>query len=68
MSGALYITGFSDELCEAYEPDKEVVIYRNEHELIDKVRFYLSHPEEAEQVRKAGLRRAMSHHTYHHRF
>jgi hypothetical protein len=54
MSGALYCTGFCEELTEFYEPDKEVIIYRNEYELLNKVRYYLSHPAEAEQVRQAG--------------
>jgi spore maturation protein CgeB len=68
MSGALYFTGWCDELTEFYEPDKEVVIYRNEHELLDKSRYYLAHPEQAEQVRQAGHRRALADHTYHKRF
>jgi len=68
MSGALYFTGWCDELAEFYEPDKEVVIYRNEHELLDKARYYLAHPEQAEQVRQAGHRRALADHTYQKRF
>jgi spore maturation protein CgeB len=68
MSGALYCTGYTDELAEMYEPDKEVLVYRNEYELTDKVRFYLSHPEQAERVRQAGHRRALENHTYQSRF
>jgi len=29
VSGGLYLTQFSDELTEFYEPDKEVLIFRN---------------------------------------
>jgi spore maturation protein CgeB len=68
MSGALYCTGYLDELAEMFEPDKEVLVYRNEDELLDKVRFYLSHPKEAEGIRRAGHARALHEHTYHHRF
>jgi spore maturation protein CgeB len=68
MSGALYITGFCEELEEFYEPDKEVVIYRNEYELLNKVRYYLSRPVEAERVRQAGTKRAQECHTYQKRF
>ena len=68
MCGALYFTNYSDELAEHYEPDKEVIIYRNEHELLDKVNFYLGHPQEAEKVRKAGYERALKCHTYQKRF
>jgi spore maturation protein CgeB len=68
MCGALYFTNYSDELAEHYEPDREVIIYRNEHELLDKVNYYLDHPKEAEKVRQAGHRRALECHTYQKRF
>ncbi len=68
MSGALYCTGYTEELAEFYEPDREVLIYRNQHELLDKVRYYLAHPAEAEKVRQAGYLRALRDHTYHRRF
>ncbi len=68
MSGALYFTGFTEELSECYVPDKEVVVYHNEHELLTKVRYYLSHPNDAQKVRQAGLKRARACHTFHERF
>jgi spore maturation protein CgeB len=68
MSGALYFTGYTDELAEMFEPGEEVIVYRNRHELLDKVRYYLAHPEEAEEIRRAGRERALRDHTYHHRF
>lgn len=68
MSGALYCTGYMDELAEMFEPDKEVLTYRNQHELLDKVRYYLAHPVQADQVRQAGRKRALAEHTYHARF
>jgi hypothetical protein len=68
MSGALYCTGYSDELAEFYEPDVEVLVYRNQHELLDKARYYLAHPNEAERIRQAGRARALRDHTYHQRY
>lgn len=68
MSGALYCTGYMDELAEMFEPDKEILVYRNQHELLDKVRYYLAHPEQAEIIRQAGRARALRDHTYHQRF
>lgn len=68
MSGGLYFTNYSDELAEFYEPDKEVVIFRNEHELLDKVKYYLKYPDNAEKVRKAGYERAINCNTYQKRF
>jgi spore maturation protein CgeB len=43
-------------------------VYRNQHELLDKIRFYLDHEGEAEAIRKAGLKRALAEHTYQNRF
>jgi spore maturation protein CgeB len=68
MCGGLYITNYSDELSEFYEPDKEVLVFHNEHELLDKVRYFLNHPDDSEKVRKAGYLRATSCHTYQKRF
>ena len=68
MCGALYCTGYSDELAEFFEPDKEVIVYKDANELLDKIRYYLSHPAEGEKIRAAGLKRALDDHTYHRRY
>jgi spore maturation protein CgeB len=68
MCGALYITGFCEELTEFYEPDKEVLVYHSENELLDKLRYYLKHESQAEKVREAGHIRALTCHTYQHRY
>jgi spore maturation protein CgeB len=64
MSGGLYFTNYSDELTEFFEPGREVVVFRNDHELLDKVRFYLNNSGEAEKIREAGYKRAINDHTY----
>ncbi len=68
MSGALYFTGFTDELAEMFEPDKEVVVYRNQYELLDKAKYFLGHPDQGEKIRQAGRKRALAEHTYQIRF
>ncbi len=68
ICGALYLTGYSDELAEMFEPDKEVLVYHDNAELIDKVRYFLTHNDEGDRIRQAGLRRASREHTYHNRF
>lgn len=68
MCGALYCTGYMQELEEMFEPDKEVLMYRNADELLDKTEYYLDHPAQAEQVRNAGRARALQDHTYQRRF
>jgi spore maturation protein CgeB len=68
MSGALYCTGYSEELAEMFEPDKEVIVYRSLHELLDKVRYYLRNEAEGERIRSSGRERALKAHTYQQRF
>jgi len=68
MCRGLYMTNFSDELCEFYEPDKEILVFHNEHELIDKIRYYLKHDADAEIIREGGYQRALKCHTYQKRF
>jgi spore maturation protein CgeB len=68
MSGALYCTGYLEELGEFFDLDREVLVYRDGDELLDKVRYYLGHPKEADAIREAGHRRAKADHTYHRRF
>lgn len=68
MSGALYCTGYSDELAEMFEPNIEFIAYESENELLDKVKYYLAHPSEGEKIRMAGHARALRDHTYQKRF
>ncbi|HBB86418.1 MAG TPA: hypothetical protein DC047_02250 [Blastocatellia bacterium] len=68
MCRACYLTGHTDEIAEFYEPGKEIDTYRNPEELVDKTKYYLSHPAEAERIREAGYRRALRDHTWEQRF
>lgn len=67
MSGGLYITNFSEELAEFYELGKEVLVFYNEHDLTEKINYYLEHKDEAEIIRKNGFKRAQQQHTYQKR-
>jgi hypothetical protein len=68
MSGALYLTEHQPELVEYFEPGTEVLTYADRGDLLDKVRYFLGHPEQAERIRRAGLERARREHTWQHRF
>lgn len=68
MSGAFYMTGYQDELKDYYVIDREIVCYDTKKELLEKIRYYLKNPEEAEAIRKAGLARALKDHTWENRF
>lgn len=68
MSGACYFTEHQEELSLFYRVDEEIITYRSREELLEKVRYYLAHPDLAEAVRRAGHARASRDHTWKERF
>lgn len=68
MSGAFYLVGYQEELAEYYQLEKQIVCYTHRDDLLDKVRYYLDHEEEAERIRQAGLARARRDRTWKNRF
>jgi len=68
MCRTCYLTGYTDEIAEFYEIGKEIDTYSSPEELVDKTRFYLDHPVEAERLRKAGYKRSLRDHTWQSRF
>jgi spore maturation protein CgeB len=67
-SGGFQLTSYAERLEEFYEPGKEVVVFRTADELIEKIRYYLKHEDERENVRRAGYERTMREHTFERRF
>jgi spore maturation protein CgeB len=68
MSGGLYITNYSSELAEFYIPEKEVITFNSENELVDKINYYLNNENQAEIIRKNAYLRSLNEHTYQKRF
>jgi spore maturation protein CgeB len=68
MSGALYLTEHQAELEEYFVPGQEILTYTDCDDLLQKARYYLAHPEQAERIRHAGLQRARRDHTWQERF
>jgi spore maturation protein CgeB len=68
MCGAFYITEYQEDLAEFYEIGKEIVCYKSKEELLDKIKYYLRHDSEREQIAQAGYKRAQRDHTWQRRF
>jgi spore maturation protein CgeB len=64
MSGGLYFTQYHRELGDVYEVGREIVCYHSTEDLAEKIKFYFSHPDKAEEVRLSGQRRAINEHTW----
>lgn len=65
---AFLLTAQADNLEEYFVPDKEVVVYQDEGDLLEKARFFLAHDDLRQDIAKAGYRRVLAEHTWHHRF
>lgn len=65
-AGALVVTNHFPAVEQYLEYGKEIVGFTSTRDLLDKVAYYLDHPEEAESVRRAGRRRVLEEHTWSH--
>lgn len=70
MCAGLQITRYYYELSQYFEENKEILFYRTDEELVDKVRFYTDskHQSEVDEMKKNARRRAESEHTWFRRF
>lgn len=66
--GGFLLAGNADNIEEYYEPGQEIACFEIPKELIEKIRFFLSHEEERRSIAEAGYRRTMREHTYVQRF
>ena len=61
--GACLLTDWKRNLKDLFEPDSEVVTYRDADECIAKVRWLLDHEAERRDIAEAGQRRTLRDHT-----
>lgn len=63
--GALLLTdATANGLPDCFEVGRELVVYQDDQDLLDKVRHYLAHAEERQRIATAGQRRTLTDHTY----
>lgn len=63
-AGGFLLTEHAAGLEHYYLPDKEIVTFSSTYELIEKVKYYLHHPQERDIIAKAGHTRTCMEHTY----
>lgn len=61
--GSCLFTDTGTNMKDLFEEDKEVVTYRSVDEAVEKVSYLLDHPDEADQIAKAGQARTLRDHT-----
>ncbi|MBD2166677.1 glycosyltransferase family 1 protein [Calothrix membranacea FACHB-236] len=62
--GTCLLTDWQDNLHEIFEPDVEVVTYRNAEEAVEKINYLLEHEDERQKIALAGQRRTLQSHTF----
>jgi glycosyltransferase involved in cell wall biosynthesis len=65
--GTCLLTDWKENLGELFEPDAEVVAYRDAEECIEKVKYLLRHDARRRDIAAAGQRRTLRDHTFESR-
>lgn len=55
----LMVAPYTEDIASMFEDGKEVVLYRNEQEFVEKIQYYLEHEDERMQIANAGYERLM---------
>ena len=66
--GSFQLSYYVEGIANCYVPDREIVIYADVDDLIEKIRFYLEHDALRESIAEAGYNRTLQEHTFAHRF
>jgi len=66
--GAFQLSYFVEGLANCYDIDREIAVYADPDDLIDKIKFYLAHETLRESMATAGYERTLREHTYRQRF
>ena len=66
--GGFLLTNYVDGLERYYEIGKEIVCFGSKTDLAEKIKYYLLHEDEREQIAGKGYERTRNDHTYEKRF
>lgn len=68
MCGALYLTTDQPDIHRVFDTQKEVVVYNNKKDMLQKVKYLLSNPEICAKIRKNVREKCLIEHTWDKRF
>lgn len=68
-SGAMVLTdSTANGLSDLFELGREIVVYDDDQDLLEKIEFYLAYDDERSRIAEAGYQRTHGEHTYKHRY
>ncbi len=68
MTGTAYITSSNEDLAKYFVEGKEIIFYKDENDLLDKIRFYLINPGKAVEIGLNARIRSLREHTWEKRW
>lgn len=66
--GGMYLTSFNPDLAQHFVAGEEIACYRNRDEMLELVRWYLRHPDEADAMAARARERSLREHRWLHRY
>lgn len=66
--GSFQLSYYVEGLAHCYDIDREIGVYADADDLVEKVKFYLSHAELRESIADSGYKRTFRDHTFAKRF
>lgn len=66
--GGFMLAEQADKIEDYYTDGKEIAVFKNEHDLIQKIEYYLNENKERTNIANAGYKRTIKEHTYEKRF
>lgn len=63
-AGKFLLTDYCDEVVEMFEPGVEIETFKSSRELIEKVGYYLAHPEQRVRIAQAGHKKFLERYTW----
>lgn len=66
--GGVYLTSFNSDLAQNFIIGEEILCYSNRDEMLELIRYYLAHPEEARAIAARGRERCLREHRWLHRY
>jgi hypothetical protein len=68
VGGGVYVTSFNQDLAQHFVVGEEILCYRTRDEMLELIRFYLAHPEEAAEIAHRARSRCLREHRWLHRY
>ncbi len=66
-AGGFLLTGAAQGLDRFYRPGVDIAVFNEMDNLVSKIRYYLSHPDERDAIARSGYERTRREHTYDQR-